>query len=233
MARSATQTTNDETNENMENGETSANDEAANNTPAAQAYVQPDILWRVDGAETIQDMFPVAASHFGKIANSRTIPVVQAYKEGHVLTAVEARALSVAAVGAASQTAVSYVTKGRGKGMSDAEKIAHVTKICNTYSFDDSYGLDTFGWSLLQDAAWRIVMEKFGDKLGIAQMPIGVAKETFGPRVVELLTMPKRVSFADDIARHLSDILSEKQATKAATSEADKEKLLAQASFDE
>jgi hypothetical protein len=181
----------------------------------------PREVTNVDSVATRLSEF---ATTYVKVVAGFPVPVAPKYNEGHRCSALDARALNWAHVSRAASVANSNVTRGAQSKLSDAEKVAWLTKYLNEeYKFTEDLGSE-FGSNVVETAVDRIVFN-----LGVAQGKLSgsyddhsgsAEREKRQPLVTKIMTDPSLADKYEPMARsEIAAIFAERHeiATRSTT----------------
>lgn len=171
--------------------------------------------------DTLASMFADWNETYTKIVGGFTVPVRPVFKEGDVMTAVQARALNTHRLERAAATANSQVDRGAWGKLPADEQLAKITDYLREYEYSDEVGDGTWGNTVLQEAVQNILADLNKEKLA-AFSPAEV-RDKLAPFVSELINSPEKADdYRERVEAEIRKILATRHEKRTRTTAADK-----------
>lgn len=170
---------------------------------------------------TLATAYADYADTYTAVIDGFTIPVRPRVRVGDVLSDPNmVRLVNMSILGYASRTAQSNSERGSWKDLGDDEKLAKIRDYVASYKPSDNAGSDTFGASLLEQAATRVLIDANADKL--AGLDEERQRKEVEPHVARLLNSPEATErYRDSIGEAMAEILATRHAKRTRNAKSD------------
>lgn len=192
-------------------------------TNEAHAEVESNESQSNTNGETLAAHYADYADTYTAVIDGFTVPVRPRVRVGDALSDPNmVRLVNMSILGYASRTAQSNSERGSWKDLPDDEKLAKIRDYVASYKPSDNAGSDTFGTSLLEQAAIRVLIEHPANADALAGLDEERQRKEVEPHVARLLNSPEATDrYRDRIGEVMAEILAARHAKKTRNAKAD------------